>query len=250
MSTHRSIRAKARMFLAVFAVAAPCDAFAVQDRSAASGGIPQPPLQGLVADEVTGDPISSAVVGIVGTSFEVASGGLGEFVFPPNIPSGSLTVRAAAAGYVSTVQQVEVREDGSVFVQLLLPSISATLDELIVRGQPDGQVTDSPRTAADLLALQIPSARRAGGQVGNNAYEIRLRGQNSVNQSNDPVVVVDGVRVGNPGEALDVLSTIPASDVESIEILRGPSASLLYASFAANGVIAVTTRSGRDPVDR
>jgi outer membrane receptor for ferrienterochelin and colicin len=76
--------------------------------------------------------------------------------------------------------------------------------------------------------------------VGDNSGAVRLRGFSSFILNGDPLVVVDDVAVqGVP--PLQVLANIPAGDVESIEVLRGPAAAFRY-PYAANGVISVRTR--------
>ena len=199
-------------------------------------------LQGVVTHESTGQPVESATLWLVGTNIETQTGKDGGFAFP-DTPIGMVSVRVTAPGHPSLVQEVEVSRDGIVFVRFILPSGTAVLDELLVEVRGDRWI-GNPLTAADMLASKIPSARVTSGNIGLTGYAIRLRGSTaSFTQSLGPLVYIDGVKVSRLGGAFDVLSQISASDVEDIEILRGPAASFLFPN-AANGVVLVKTHSG------
>ncbi|CAA9312222.1 MAG: Outer membrane TonB-dependent transporter, utilization system for glycans and polysaccharides (PUL), SusC family [uncultured Gemmatimonadaceae bacterium] len=100
--------------------------------------------------------------------------------------------------------------------------------------------------AAGVTVLQ------SGGTTGTGA-RIRIRGANSVSLSNEPLLIIDGVRVNNNpssnsigvgGQSPSRLNDINPEDIENIEILKGPAASALYGTAAANGVVQVTTKRG------
>ncbi len=81
---------------------------------------------------------------------------------------------------------------------------------------------------------------------------IRIRGLNSLSLSNDPIFIVDGVRIisssispGVGGTNQSFMNTLSPEEIEDIEIVKGPSAATLYGTDAANGVIVVTTKKGR-----
>ena len=93
----------------------------------------------------------------------------------------------------------------------------------------------------------------SGGAVGMGS-RIRIRGSNSASLSNEPVIYVDGVLINNEsnsisfetgGQAPSRLDDINPEDIESIEVVKGPSAATLYGSIAANGVILITTKKGK-----
>ena len=201
-----------------------------------------PILQGVVVHESTGQPIESATVSLVGTDIETQTGTYGGFAFP-DVQPGLVLVHVTAPGHPSLVQEVEVKRDGIVFVRFDLPSIAAVLSELVV-GVPRDEPKGGPLNAAHLLAIKVPDARVLSGVVGQTDYLFRLRAPvTSFTQSLVPLVVIDGVMI-SPGHAFEALSQIPASHVEDIEVLRGPTAAFRY-PLAANGVVLVTTRSGR-----
>ena len=204
-------------------------------------------LGGVVVDESTGQPVAAATVLLVGTDIEAETGTYGGFAFT-DAPLGTVSVRVTAPGHPSVVQEVDVRSDRIVFLQVIVPSFAALLSELLVsvRGNESvaRRVAEAAQfTAADLLALKVPSTRSITGDIGKNDKQIRLRGYGygSFSQDLQPLVIIDGVRVSGTETAFDVLDQISASDVEQIEVLRGPTAAFLY-PFAANGVVEVTTK--------
>lgn len=198
-------------------------------------------LQGVVVDEKTYQPVTSATVSLVGTGVFATTGRWGAFAFP-DAPVGAVSVRVSAPGHPSVVQDVDVRSDGVVFVQIVLPSVAAVLSELLVRGDPPDGVAAAARTAADLLAIEVPRTHVSPSMVGQNDYRIRLRETTSLNGSTDPLILIDGVAVAGEN-VYDALLSIPASDVHDIQILKGPATAALY-PYAANGVINVRTKRG------
>jgi TonB-dependent starch-binding outer membrane protein SusC len=108
---------------------------------------------------------------------------------------------------------------------------------------------------ADLLQGQASgvSIGSSGGSVGMGS-RIRIRGSNSASLSNEPVIYVDGILINSQansisfetgGQSPSRLNDINPEDIESIEVIKGPSAATLYGSIAANGVIRITTKKGR-----
>lgn len=200
-------------------------------------------LAGVVAAEETMIPVDSAKVTLVGTSLEAESQQNGTFSFA-NAPVGPVTVRVDAPGFPTMVQQVEVTSESVVFIQFLLPSVSAFLDGVLVTGHPSQGGLSEARTAADLLVGQIPALTRNSGIVGVEQAEVRLRGVNSFTVHEEPAIFLDGVRMaGSFGEALTLLRQIPASDVRDIQLKRGPASAFLQGSV--DGAIFIRTRSGR-----
>lgn len=202
-------------------------------------------LAGVVADEATWTPISSATVVLVETGLETKSAANGTFTFA-DAPVGPATVRVDAPGFATMVQEVTVTEDGVVFVQFILPSMSAFLEEILVVGRAEKAAPLSEtKTAADLLAGQLPGVGSGSGMVGRNLISVQLRGVSSFTAQKEPDVFLNGVRVGGSFEdALGTLQKIPASDVKEIRLARGPASAVQQGS--ADGAIYVTTKSGSD----
>lgn len=203
----------------------------------------QTPVHGVVVDEATWTPVDSAIVTLVGTELSTRSLPNGTFVFP-EAPLGPATIRVEAPGFPTMTQEVVVRSGTVVYAQFIMPGIDAFLDEIFVVGRRSSEVLLAPRTAADLLVGQVPGIMSNSGMVGVKRSAVQLRGVSSLSLQSDPVVYLDGVRMGGGvGEALSLLSQIPAADVEEIEVLRGPASAFLQG--AADGVIHVRTKSGR-----
>ncbi|WP_097046793.1 SusC/RagA family TonB-linked outer membrane protein [Flagellimonas pacifica] len=117
-----------------------------------------------------------------------------------------------------------------------------------VKQRPISNVSDLLQGQA--AGVQISSS---GGSTGFGS-RIRIRGSNSASLSNEPVIYVDGVLINNEansisfetgGQSPSRLNDINPEDIESIEIIKGPSAATLYGSIAANGVIRITTKKGK-----
>jgi len=198
-------------------------------------------VQGVVVHEATFEPIQDAVVTLVGTDIETRTGPLGQFEIA-DAPEGTAWVRVTAPGLPGVREQVEVMEDGVVFLQFRMPeNVSAVLDEVLVDVVSPSEARADAKTALDLLALKLPSITGTmSGDLGSHDAPLRLRGYSTLSQDGDPLIVVDDVAVSGDFP-LETLSRIPASDVASIELLKGPSAAFRY-PFAANGVILVRTR--------
>jgi TonB-dependent starch-binding outer membrane protein SusC len=108
---------------------------------------------------------------------------------------------------------------------------------------------------SQLLTARSPgvTVQSASGTTG-GSQRIRIRGSNSVSLSNEPLLIVDGVRLnssaesnsfGVGGQTISRMNDLNPDDIESIEILKGPSAAAMYGTAAANGVIQITTKRGR-----
>jgi hypothetical protein len=200
-------------------------------------------LAGVVAAEETLVPVPSAHVSLLGTELEALSGKNGTFTFP-TAPLGPATVRVDAPGFPTMVQQVEITSDTVVFLQFLLPSVSAFLDDILVTGRPTPRRLSDTRTAADLLAGQVPAMTRNSGIVGLELAEVRLRGVNSIAEQEEPIIFLNGARLaGSFGDALRLLRQIPATDVRDIRLERGPATAFLQGSV--DGAIYIRTKSGR-----
>jgi hypothetical protein len=205
------------------------------------------PLQGVVVDELTFQPVQEATVSLVDEDLQTQTGRFGGFVFP-DTPLGLMWIRVTAPGHPSVMQRVEVKQDRIVFVRFMLPSVTAVLTELLVN-VPGNQSTAELAsqvgrlTAADMLAFKVPSTRVTDGDPGNASYAVRLRASGTSFQLNtEALIVIDGVMIsGHQGRAMEALRQIPASEVADLKVLRGPAAAFLY-PFAANGVVVVTTR--------
>ena len=211
--------------------------------------VQDPLVGGIVLDEETEDPIPGATIRIETIDTETESREDGRFGYY-EVPPGTVTVRVQAPGRAVVVQELEVGAEDIVFVRFLLPGLAALFSEIV--GGIEGTALP-PRgpdaTAADLVEARLPPGiQLVVGGARETAPRLRFRGENSLRPQGGPAVFIDGIRVGDLERALDVLTQIPASHVEAVEVLRGPSAAFLQA-FASDGVIMVTTRTGGDGSD-
>ena len=215
-------------------------------------GAQQRRITGLVTDN-TGQPVAGAAVfSSDGKSFATTDN---QGRFDVNASNGTV-LTVSFLGFIDS--QVEVTSGRDSYEVELSPDVQM-LDDVIVIGygavsKSDltgsvasvkvGAITDITSTSVDGL-LQ---GRAAGLQVMNTSQDpgstatIRIRGNSSINGSNTPLIVVNGFPMGEAGG----LTSINTADIESIEILKDASASAIYGSRGANGVILVTTKNAKE----
>jgi TonB-linked SusC/RagA family outer membrane protein len=117
------------------------------------------------------------------------------------------------------------------------------------------RVAEAPvANMTDMLTAQAPGVQVLGGAITGAGQRIRIRGTTSLSLNNEPIVFVDGVRVfsDNNSSSIGIGGTNPSrlsdfnpEEIESIEVLKGPTASTLYGTDAANGVIVIKTKRGK-----
>jgi len=219
-------------------------------------------IMGVIVDEDSLLPIGGGEVVVVGRA-EVARSTSDGIFATAAIPPGKVTFRLSAPGYLTLVEEVEVSEGETVYLQFALTKLSTVLEGILAYGRDGGSEgsalaenrgREHSRTAADLLAAQVPGliVGSASGAVGSGS-RVNIRGSNSLLGRSTPAIYVDGIRVsesqGNvsgPNRAsISILNTIPASDVRRIRVFRGSSASALYGD-SMNGVILIETVRGEN----
>jgi TonB-linked SusC/RagA family outer membrane protein len=210
-------------------------------------------VTGSVTSADDNEPIVGATVVAKGTSVGTVTDFDGNFSF--EVPSSAATLVISYVG--KTPQEVKIAPN----VRVALVSSAEALEEVIVVAygtatkrsftgsalQVDGEKISRKSTSELSKALQgeIPGVQvfNTSGQPGTNAT-VRIRGIGSVNSNNAPLYVVDGIAYGAD------LSAINPSDIESTTVLKDATATALYGSRAANGVILVTTKKGKSGVTR
>jgi TonB-dependent starch-binding outer membrane protein SusC len=228
-------------------------------------------VSGVVTDVATHAALSGAVVELEGTSRIAVTNLAGHYTIS-HLARGSYTMVTRRLGYLPQRHLFVVDTAVTYSVSFALAVSAAQLDQVIttVTGeQQKGSVGNSIALInADSVVKESPvtnmtdilNARAAGVQVINPggltgaAPAIYIRGASSLNLSTQPLVYIDGVRVSNTsavsaaygtfGVASGRLDDIPPDEIASIEVVRGPSASTLYGTDAANGVIVITTKRG------
>ena len=204
-------------------------------------------VAGHISNE-TGKPVPQASVVIKGTTNGVSANDNGDFKITA---PGNGTLVISSVGY--TEQEVDINNRTNIAVTL--SNQATTMNEVVVIGygnQRKEAVTGSVASISGEKLREVPSANvtdalqgrlpgvemaSASSQPG-AAMQIRIRGTRSLTASNDPLVVLDGIPFAGS------INDIDPNDVKSIDILKDASATAIYGSRGANGVILVTTFKG------
>ena len=209
---------------------------------------------GVVVDK-EGIPVIGAAVIQQGTSNGVQTGLDGDWTL--NVPSASTLLEISFLGY----QTVTVAAGDA--ANVVMEDDQHFLDEVVVIGYGTVKKSDLTgsvstvradeinkgviTTPADLLRGKSAGVVvTAGSGMPGSGATIRIRGGSSINASNDPLIVIDGLPVSNDGISgmSDPLSSINPEDIESFTVLKDASATAIYGSRASNGVIVITTKKG------
>ena len=266
--------------------AADGEALVIRAKSATSrhgmivGGI----IVGWVTDSASGAGLGGVSVKIAGTKLTGVTSDSGHFTFS-NVPSGSQVLTVRLFGYKPADRTVTVVDSERTIVRIALVAVPTVLSQVVTtatglqrRIEIGNDITtlnvDSIRQTApitsvtDLLETRVPglTVLHSSGVPGDPS-RLRLRGDGSAIGNNDPIFIIDGIRVyssqsdprnNNLAPTLDANAashhSVPApspidqldpASIETIEVFKGPSATALYGSDAANGVIVITTKHGR-----
>jgi TonB-dependent starch-binding outer membrane protein SusC len=227
-------------------------------------------VEGTVTDARTGAVIGSAQVSIVGTQRGTLSGSDGSYRIP-NVTPGEFEIRATFIGYRTATETVTLQAGETATVNFSLAQSAVALDEILVTGTAGRQ--DRRAQAASVGSIDAASimetapvtsvsnllqARTSGVSITSASgtsgatQRIRLRGSASIELSNEPIVIIDGIRMdsrqnqlfGVGGQAASRLNDINPEDIESIEVVKGPAAATLYGADASAGVIQIRTKRG------
>ncbi len=213
-------------------------------------------ITGKVTDAKDGSPAAGVTVTVRGTTTASKTGTDG--VFTITAPANA-TLVFTSIGFIS--QQVAVA--GKTTIDVNLVQGNQQLNEVVVvaygsrrRGDLTGSVTSvsakdfqkgNIASSEQLLVGKVPGLEvTTGGGSAGGGSKIRIRSGASLNASNDPLIVIDGVPVESNGIAGsgNLLNTINPNDIESMSILKDASATALYGSRASNGVVIITTKKG------
>lgn len=215
-------------------------------------------ITGIVVDE-NNDPMIGVTVMITGSTTGTATDIDGFFTL--RVPSGATKLEFSFIGYQRTTLPIT----GNRITLQMTPDINL-MEELVVIGygtQKRTDLTGSISTVTDKdfnrgmigSAEQLVNGKIAGVQIVNSGGSpsaestIRIRGGASLNASNDPLIVLDGVPMeigGSVSGSGNFLSLLNPNDIESMTVLKDASSTAIYGSRASNGVILITTRKGGD----
>ncbi len=216
-------------------------------------------VTGTVTDSTSGRALGQVQIQIAGTRLGTLTDESGRFTLA-NVPAGDVVVDARRLGYLPVTRRVTVTSGGTATVALNMRTAALTLQAVVTTGVVDptsgtrvpftvGRVdaANAPVPAAN--AVESIQGKVAGvtvipsGQPGSGTTVV-LRSPTSINKSNSPLVVVDGVVLSQSFDASS--ADLEALDIESVEIVKGAAAASLYGSRASAGVIQIRTRRGAD----
>jgi TonB-linked SusC/RagA family outer membrane protein len=229
-------------------------------------------VEGVVLDQNTKDPIIGASILVKGTSTGTITDLDGKFKI--NVAdTKTATLLVSYVGY----QKKNVNLDGKTMITVLLEEDAKTLEEVVVVGYGTMRKSDLTGSIVSIKTKEDEAARSAsvdkmlqgkaaglsvttGSAAPGGAVNVKIRGTGSLRGDNSPLYVVDGniismdetidpMSQGNGGgnslmDKQNPLSQISPQDIESIEVLKDASATAIYGSQGANGVILITTKQG------
>lgn len=214
-------------------------------------------VSGVVTDSANAQPLAGVTITATGATAGTATAANGRFTL--TVPAGTETVTVSYIGYKT--QEVKIA-DGNLSISIA--GSTGSLNEVVVvaygtrkKGDLTGSITSV--TAKDFQKGNIVSSDQllvgkvaglqvtSGGGSPGGGSKIRIRGGASLNASNDPLIVIDGVPIDNNSLAgsSNFLNTIDPNDIESVSVLKDASATAQYGSRASNGVLIITTKKGQ-----
>ena len=233
--------------MAILALAIPAQVFAQSGKYE---------VKGVVVDS-TGTPVVGAAVVEQGTTNGVSTDVNGQYVLKVNSSESVVTI-----SYIGYLTQ-SLAANSELLQRVVLEEDSAMIDDVVVIGYGTVKKDDLTGSISTVKADQTnkglatsPTDLLRGKSAGvvitsgdgapGSAAQIRIRGGSSLNASNDPLVVVDGLPISNSGISgtSNALASINPSDIESFTVLKDASATAIYGSRASNGVIIITTKKG------
>lgn len=227
-------------------------------------------ITGRIIEATSSEPIAAVQVNVVGTALGAQTNQQGEYTIR-NVPAGSHRVRAIRVGYAEASDSVTVPAGGTAALNFQMRTVAVTLTPVVTTatgqqrrievGNAVGQIQaadvvqkQAVQSVGDLLTARTPGVQVLPGNMTGAGSRVRIRGISSLSLSNEPIYIIDGIRMESStnSTAIGVGGTTPSrvgdlnpEEIESIEVIRGPSAATLYGTDAANGVIVITTKRGR-----
>ena len=229
--------------------------------------------QGIVSGRVVSaegkTPLGDVQLLVEGTSIVAVTNADGRFTLR-NVPVGPRELRAFRVGYTPQKKKVEILSGQTATVDFDMIAAIVKLQEVVTTATGEQRRVELGHTVAtvdvskkmgeapiknfgDLLVAKAPGVQVLPANMTGGGSRVRIRGTSSFSLSNDPIYIIDGIRmtstsaggIGVGGTAPSRVNDINPSEIENIEIVKGPSAASLYGTDAANGVIVITTKRGR-----
>ena len=205
--------------------------------------------------------IVGAEVTLVGTRRGAVSRDDGRYTIATE--AGSFTVRAKRIGYAPDSVKVTVAAGATVTADFTLRQMAAQLGGIVVTGYGTRDVRDRTGVAEmvkekefnvgrivspeQLIQAKVPGVQVVDNNEPGGGISLRIRGGTSVNASNEPLFVIDGVPLtvgGGVSSGRNPLNFLNPADIATMTVLKDASATAIYGSRGANGVIMITTKSG------
>jgi TonB-linked SusC/RagA family outer membrane protein len=226
-------------------------------------------VAGRITDAASGQPVAGALVSVVGTALGTHTNSEGQYSIR-GVGAGAVELRALRVGYGEQRQPVTIVAGQTATLDFRMAPMATVLSPVVTTATGDQRRVEVGNSIAQINATDIVeksavstmgdllTAKAAGvmvipGTQTGAGIRIRIRGTSSLSLTNNPIYIIDGVRVeGATGSSsVSVGGTTPSrvgdlnpEEIESIEVVRGPSAATLYGTDAANGVIVITTKKG------
>jgi len=218
-------------------------------------------ISGKITD-TSGEGIVSANVTLENTSYGVFSDINGDYTIE-NIEPGTYTLLCTFVGFTKVTDTITITNGSKLIKDYSMSSDNMQLNESVVIGYGTSNskdltgstklIKEKDFTAGNVTTPeQLITGKVSGVQITSNdgapgsGSRIRIRGGTSLNASNDPLIVIDGVPVDNEGisGSANALNLINPADIANMVILKDASAAAIYGSRGANGVILITTKQG------
>jgi iron complex outermembrane receptor protein len=210
-----------------------------------------------------GAPVTGVHVVIPGTSIGADTRDDGRYTI--SVQPGTYSLRATRIGFnPDSAPGVVVTPGGSAIANFQLKPSASMLTEVVVVGYGEEKGRDLTGSVAtvttkdfnpgrvvspeQLIQAKVPGVQVVGSNEPGGGISIRIRGGSSVTSSNEPLFVVDGLPLqigGGVSAGRDPLNFLNPNDIETITVLKDASATAIYGSRGANGVVIVTTKSGK-----
>lgn len=229
--------------------------------------------QGIVSGRVVAvegkAPLGDVQILVEGTSIVTITNADGRFTVR-NVPVGPRELRAFRVGYTPQKKPVTVNSGQTTNIEFEMVQAIVKLQEVVTTATGEQRRVELGHTVAtvdvarkmgdapiknfgDLLVAKAPGVQVLPANMTGGGSRVRIRGTSSFSLSNDPIYIIDGIRmtstsaggIGVGGTSPSRVNDINPSEIENIEIVKGPSAASLYGTDAANGVIVITTKRGR-----
>ena len=220
-------------------------------------------VTGVVSD-VKGELLSGVSVVIKGTSKGTTTDVNGKYFLSVNDNStlvfsfiGMKTEEIKVGG--RKLINVKMEDDTKLLEEVVVVGYGTQRKKLVTSAVSSLKINDNNNKVSSISPSQLLEGRIAGvnmsvgyGKLGTRE-RVSIRGIASLNAGNEPLYVIDGIPISNSngnlydfGETMSTLSTLNLSDIESVEVLKDAASAAIYGSKATNGVVIITTRSGKE----